>query len=156
MKIKDTINFIDNLIKDTEKKSEKNLYKNFCNILLSLENKDLDKEKIILIEKKLDELDLTSVQDKRVKYLKWKFTEFTQFLEKEFSLIEQSHYVSLGMVFWMMFGLAIGTATWFEFGMWSESTWWLIWGMIIGIIVWSVMDSQAEKENRVLKNKWKK
>lgn len=117
MKIKDTINFIQDLNNNTQKKSEKNFYNNFTNILSSLEKKDLNKGQIVLIENKLEELDLMSIQDNRIKYLKWKLREFTQFLEKEFSFIEQWHYVSLGMVYWMMIWLAVAWSTWFDFGM---------------------------------------
>jgi len=70
MKIKDTINFIESLIDNTKKKSEIKFYKIFNNVLLSLENKKLNKDKIILIENKLEELNLTLNQEKRVKYIK--------------------------------------------------------------------------------------
>jgi hypothetical protein len=153
MKIKDIINFLEDLMNTTDKKSEKAFYKKFSLILFSLEKKGLDKEKVILIENKLEKLDLKVINEKRVKYLKWKLTQFTQFLEEEFSFIESWHYVSLGIVFWMMIGLAIATFSWFEFGMGSETTGGLISGMLVGIVVGSFMDAKAEKDNRVLKNK---
>ena len=153
MKIKDTINFIESLIDNTKKKSEIKFYKIFNNVLLSLENKKLNKDKIILIENKLEELNLTLNQEKRVKYIKWKFNDFTKFLAEEFSFIQQWHYVSLGMVFWMVFGLAIASSTWFEFWMGNETTGGLIGGMMIGILVGIVIDSKAKKENRVLSKK---
>jgi hypothetical protein len=70
MKIKDAIDFIEGLMNDAEKKSEKAFYKKFSDILKSLKNKDLDKEKIHAIENKLEELDLRFIKEKRVKYLK--------------------------------------------------------------------------------------
>lgn len=150
MKIKDTIDFIEGLMNDNQKKTERKFYKTFLDLLLSLQQKELHKEKIKLIENKLDELDITLIHEKRAKYLKWKHTLFTQFLEKEFSLILQWHYVWLGMVYWMLIGLAVAGITWLEFGMASESTGGLVGGMFIGILVGSMMDSIAVKENRVL------
>ena len=70
MTIKETINYIEGLKNDTEKKSEKTFYNTFNNILLSLDSKNLSEEKITLIENKLEKLDLMSNQEKKVKYLK--------------------------------------------------------------------------------------
>jgi hypothetical protein len=107
----------------------------------------------LLIWKKIEELDLWSTQDKKSKYLKWKLAQFTKFLEDDFSLIEQWHYMSLGMALWMVVGLAIAGITWLEFGMGNETTWWLVAGMVIWMFIWSAMDSKAKKENRIFKIK---
>jgi hypothetical protein len=151
MNIKETIEFLENLKNNSEKKSEINLYKLFWDILISIEWLKLSEEKIKNISSKLEELNIDSIQEKQYKYIKKQYIAFTQYLENEHKLIEKWRYLSLWMTFWMMFWLAIATATWFEFWMWNETTGWLIWWMLFGMVIWSFMDKKAEDENRVLK-----
>ena len=70
MKITEVIEYLENLIEKSDKKSEINFYQRFIQILKSLQNLDLPKDKINLIENKLEELDLQSIQEKQLRYLK--------------------------------------------------------------------------------------
>lgn len=151
MNIKETIEFLENLKNNSEKKYELNLYRLFSELLISLEWLKLPEDKIKNISKKLVELNVDSIQEKQYKYIKKQYIAFTQYLENEHKLIEKWRYLSLWMTFWMMFWLAIATATGLEFWMWNETTGWLIGGMLFGMLIWSFMDKKAEDENRVLK-----
>lgn len=153
MNIKQTIDFLENLQNISEKKCEKKLYNLFSEILNSLDTLDLPENTYKSITEKLKELKIDSVQEKQYKYIKRQYSLFTTYLENEYKLVEKWRYLWLGMSLWMVFGLAIATATWFEFGMWSETTGGLIGWMLIWMIIWSVMDKKAEDENRVLTKK---
>lgn len=151
MNIKETIEFLENLKNNSEKKYELNLYRLFSELLISLEWLQLSEDKIKNISKKIEELHIDSIQEKQYKYIKKQYISFTQYLENEHKLIEKWRYLSLWMTFWMIFWLAIATATWFEFWMWNETTGWLIGGMLVWMVIWSIMDKKAEDENRVLR-----
>ena len=153
MNIKKTIEFLENLKNNSEKKSEINLYKLFSELLMNLESLELWEEKLKNIAKKLAELNIDSIQEKQYKYIKKQYIAFTQYLETKHKLIEKWRYLSLWMTFGMIFWLVITTATWFEFWMWNENTGWLIGWMLVWMVIWSVMDKKAEDENRVLMKK---
>ncbi len=153
MNIQQTIDFLENLKNISEKKSEINLYKLFSELLRSLENLQLSDEKIERISQKLEELHIDSPQENQYRYIKKQYIAFTQYLETQHKLIEKWRYLWLWMTFWMIFWLVITTATWFEFGMWSETTGGLIGWMLLWMIIWWVMDKKAKNENRVLKIK---
>lgn len=150
MNIKQTIEFLENLKSNSEKRSEINLYKLFVDLLLSIEWLELSEDKIKNITNKLEELNIDAIQEKQYKYIKKQYIAFTQYLETEHKLIEKWRYLSLWMSLWMVFWLAVATITWLEFWMWNETTWGLIGWMLVGMVIWSIMDKKAEDENRVL------
>lgn len=153
MKIKDAIISINDLVLNTDNKKEKDIYNSFSSILKSLENLNLTEDQLLLIWNKIEELDLSSNQEKKLKYLKTKLNEFIIFLKNEIHLIQEWYYTWIWMVFWMVFGIAFATSLRLNFGMWDETTWWLIVGMVIWMFVWVIMDSNAKKENHVFKVK---
>ncbi|QFR39349.1 hypothetical protein A9Q91_03890 [Candidatus Gracilibacteria bacterium 28_42_T64] len=150
MNINEASSFLENLIKETDKKSEIKFYKNFVNILLSLKNMNITEEQVILIEKKLEELDLTSIEQKKFKYLKGRFLKFTIYLEKEFSFVQEEYYLSLGVGLGICFGIGLGAALGLNFGIANDTTTGMLFGMFIGGMVGKYMDIKAKKENRVL------
>lgn len=153
MKILEVLEFLENLVEKTEKKSEIKFYTRFIKILESLKKLNLSEDKISLIETKLEELDFQSIQEKTYRDMKKKFLKFSTYLEEEFKIIQEGYYTSLGMSFGMMIWLATATIFWLEFGMWNETTGGLIGWMALWAIIWVFLDKKAEKENRVLKIK---
>jgi hypothetical protein len=89
MNIKQTINFLENLKNIAEKKSEINLYNLFSETLQSLEKLELSEDKLVIISKKLEDLNIDSIQEKQYKYIKKQYITLTAYLEKEHKLVEK-------------------------------------------------------------------
>jgi hypothetical protein len=89
MNIKQTIDFLDNLKNISEKKSEINLYNLFSETLQSLEKLELSDDKLVIISKKLEDLNIDSIQEKQYKYIKKQYIILTAYLEKEHKLVEK-------------------------------------------------------------------
>jgi len=151
MMINDATNFFENLLTQTEKKSEIKLYKNFIGILFDLKNRNLIKEQIRSIEEELELLKLNEIPLNKKKYVTRKLNEFKKYLKEEFSLISEGYYTGIGLALGTSFGIVIGT-------MFKETigvSMGLGFGMLLGLIIGKTMDLQAEKQNRVLKTKMK-
>jgi len=151
MMINDATNFFENLLTQTEKKSEIKLYKNFIGILFDLKNRNLTKEQIRSIEEELELLKLNEIPLNKKKYVTRKLNEFKKYLKEEFSLISEGYYTGIGLALGTSFGIVIGT-------MFKETigvSMGLGFGMLLGLIIGKTMDLQAEKQNRVLKTKMK-
>ena len=149
--INDATNFFENLLTQTEKKSEIKLYKNFIGILFDLKNRNLTKEQIRSIEEELELLKLNEIPLNKKKYVTRKLNEFKKYLKEEFSLISEGYYTGIGLALGTSFGIVIGT-------MFKETigvSMGLGFGMLLGLIIGKTMDLQAEKQNRVLKTKMK-
>ena len=149
--INDATNFFENLLTQTEKKSEIKLYKNFIGILFDLKNRNLIKEQIRSIEEELELLKLNEIPLNKKKYVTRKLNEFKKYLKEEFSLISEGYYTGIGLALGTSFGIVIGT-------MFKETigvSMGLGFGMLLGLIIGKTMDLQAEKQNRVLKTKMK-
>lgn len=102
---------------------------------------------ILAIEKFMNQQDLTVLPKNKRKYYRRKLRDFKEFLKEEFSLITKGYYATLGTGLGMTFGLAIGTSF---FGANSGVSIGMMFGMFFGLIIGRYMDSEAEKENRVL------
>jgi hypothetical protein len=89
MNIKQTIDFLENLKNIAEKKSEINLYNLFSETLQSLEKLELSDDKLVVISKKLEDLNIDSIQEKQYKYIKKQYITLTAYLEKEHKLVEK-------------------------------------------------------------------
>lgn len=151
MNINEASDFLKVLMSETKKKSEIKIYKDFLGILSSLTHRGLAEKELQAIDKKLTNLDLKANPEKRKKYLKHRLQEFISYLKKDFSLIIEGYYTTLGMAIGPGFGMVFGV-TFLSFierslGM----TYGMIGGIILGYIIGRYMDSKAEKENRVLK-----
>ena len=145
MNINEAFDFFKNLITDTDEKSEIRICQKFIAILSDLKNRDLTEKQFQSITEELDTLQLKANSENRKKHLKQKLSLFIKFLKDEFSLISEGYYTALGI----SLGLAFGTAFGSIFGMGIG----ISFGMIIGLIIGANMDSEAKKQNRVLKTK---
>ena len=141
------INFFKNLNRQTQKKSELKIYKEFIDILSDLENKGLFDKEIQSIEAVLSNLELTLNTENNKKHYKRKLNKFKKYLKEEFSFITKGYYATLGISLGMCFGIPIGTAV---FGTESGVSSGILFGMFIGFIIGRYKDTEAEKENRVL------
>ncbi len=147
MTINNTITFFESLQSQSQKKSELKVYKEFIKILAALDNREMTELEILAIEKFMNQQDLTVLPKNKRKYYRRKLRDFKEFLKEEFSLITKGYYATLGTGLGMTFGLAIGTSF---FGANSGVSIGMMFGMFFGLIIGRYMDSEAEKENRVL------
>jgi ElaB/YqjD/DUF883 family membrane-anchored ribosome-binding protein len=138
------------LISETSKKSEINIYKDFTSILNSLENREFSKEKLEIIEAKLNSLNLKSNPQNRKKYFKKALIEFKGFLNKTFSLVSKNYYtnlyIALGAGFGVISGIVIGER--FEKSLGIALGIGI--GMLIGSFIGKSKDTKALSEGRVL------
>ena len=107
----------------------------------------MTEEEFQSIETFLSQLELNTLPNNKRKYFRRKLRTFKEYLKKEFSLITKGYYTTLGTGIGMSFGIAIGTS-FFKVG--SGVSIGMMFGMFLGLIVGRYMDSEAEKENRVL------
>ena len=162
MNINEASKFFKNLVTETEVKSEVKVYEKFIAILSQLENKDLSEEQIRSIEDKLDTIDFEVNREDRKKYYNKKLAEFSNYLKKEFSLISDAYYMTMGMSIGMSLGMSLGMTFGVVFGSISGSdsgtSNGLIYGMIFGMTIGMAiglgigvsMDAKAKKEGKVL------
>ncbi len=153
MSISKTVNYLRNLITGTQKKADIRLYEKYIALLSDLENKDLSEEQLSSIEETLNELKLDADTENRKKYLQKQFEKFSGYLKKEFSFITEGYYTTMGVAFGLLFGTAFGTI----FGSLFERSLGISlgasFGLIIGVVVGKYLDTEAEKQNRVLRTK---
>ena len=147
MTINNAITLFERLENQSQKKQELKIYKEFIVILKALENRKMTEEEFQSIETFLSQLELNTLPNNKRKYFRRKLRTFKEYLKKEFSLITKGYYTTLGTGIGMSFGIAIG-ASFFKVG--SGVSIGMMFGMFIGLIVGRYMDSEAEKENRVL------
>ena len=148
MTIKETREFLKNLINESSEKRELKIYNKFFSILLSIEERELSTYQIELIEKELNVLNLQKPSKNRKKYINKKLNEFVQYLESEYSIILEGHYTGLGLKMGLVFGMALGVFIFKDSG--GSSTGMCI-GIFIGYILGKYMDKEAAKQNQVLK-----
>ncbi len=147
MTINNATKLFESLKSQTEKKSELKIYKEFVEILMALENRDMTEIELESIETALNKLELKVHNENNRKFFRRKLRKFKEYLKEEFSLITKGYYATMGTGIGMTFGLAIGTSI---FGVDSGVTIGMMFGMFFGFIIGRYMDSEAKKENRVL------
>jgi len=152
MTINNATKIFESLKIQTQKKSELKVYKEFIEILTSIENREMTEVEIQYIETFLSQLDLTILPKNNRKYFKKKLNEFKEYLKEEFSLITKGYYATLGTGIGMTFGIALGAA-FFQVG--SGVSIGMMFGMFLGMIIGRYMDSEAEKANQVLNTRIK-
>lgn len=157
MKISEASYFFTSLISKTDKKSELKVYKKFANILSDLKTRNFTPEQLQSIENELESLDLKANPENRKKHLNRKLSKFSSFLNTEFSLVSEGHYMMLGMLYGMIFGQAIGLSLGTGIGGGTGTAIGLSMGtgigMTLGMIYGAAKDAGAKKQNRVLKTK---
>jgi len=147
MTIKSAIILFESLKNQIEKRSDLKIYKEFIEILTALEDREMLELEINSIETFLSQQDLAALPKNKRKYFRRKLKDFKEYLKEEFSLITKGYYATMGTGLGMCFGLAIGTSV---FGVDSGVSIGMMFGMFLGLIIGRYMDSEAEKENRVL------
>ena len=154
MKINVAIELFENLISNTDKKSELRIYESFIGVLKSLEIKNLDTEKLQIIEEELDRLELNTSTDSKKKYYSKKLNEFNSFLKEKFSFITENYHISIGIGIGMSMGTSLGISLGVAFGRETGMTYGMIFGMMFGmmagIIIGTIMDTQAKENGLVL------
>jgi len=154
MKLSEALDFLENLIEETNNKSESKIYQGFINVLSNLKNRELTEQQVNSIELKLDSLDLSANSKNRKKYLNRKFTEFTTYLKKEFSFVTAGYYTGIGMIYGMIFGPGLGLVLGTAFGGGTGTGIGLSIGagigMVFGMMFGAAKDAEAKKQNRVL------
>lgn len=155
MSINEALTFFKSLLSETDNKSEIKVYEGFIGILTSVKNKNLTEDQLQSIEKELDVLALRENPKNRKKHLKQKLTKLQKYLKDEFSFIMEGHHTGMGIALGMTFGMSFGLVFGPMFGMDSGLIYGMMFGMILGLIIGRAKDSEAEKENRVLKTKLK-
>ena len=148
MTIKETREFLKNLINESSERREIKIYNKFIGILMSIEKRELSTYQIELVEKELTMLNLKQPTKNRKKYINKKLSEFVQYLESEYSIILEGHYTDLGLKMGLVFGMALGVFLFKESG--GSSTG-MCFGIFIGYIIGKYMDKEAAKQNQVLK-----
>ena len=122
----------------------------FKKLLVELRKKELPIEQIASINKKIDELNASTVEGNELKKtIKTKQTEIIKLLEKELKLVPKNYYRNL----WMPLGLSVfGIPMGVVFGTILKNMAFiglgLPIGMLIGIAVGSAMDKKAFAEGR--------
>ncbi len=149
MNINKAITFFETLITQTDKASEIKFYKNFIAILSDLKNRELAENQIQSIKEELDVLELEVNPRNKKRYYSKKITDFKNYLKKEFSLVTEGYYTAVAIGVGMSLGIAIGAS----FGESTGIAIGISLGMAFGLIIGRNMDTQAEKQNRVLKTK---
>ncbi len=145
MKLNVAADFFKSLRDETNIKSEIKIYESFIGLISNLENREFTEEELKSIEIKLDELELKSNPENRIKYFRSRLNEFKKYLKDKLSLISEGYYTAIGIALGVAFGAAFGSL--YEMGIG------VTFGMIIGLIIGAYMDSEARKQNRVLKIK---
>ncbi|MFT4535021.1 MAG: hypothetical protein ACJA1A_001393 [Saprospiraceae bacterium] len=143
MKLYAASDFFENLITETDRKSEIKVYESFIKIISELENRDFEEDELHDIEDNLDVLGLDSDPSNRKKFYRNSLNELKKYLKDEHFLISEGYYKALGIALGLAFGVAFGSAIGVSNG--------LIFGMLIGLAIGASKDSEAEKQNRVLK-----
>jgi hypothetical protein len=154
MTINDSSEFLNTLLSQTDKKSEKKIYSCFISILASLKKRDLTENQSQLIQEKLSSLNLKATTENRKKYYQQKLSEFKTFLKNEFSFTTEKYYTEMGMIYGMMFGtgigLSIGMAINPAFGTSIGLSIGTGIGMFLGIMYGAKKDAEAKRQGRVI------
>ncbi|MFT4696926.1 MAG: hypothetical protein ACI9SJ_000042 [Flavobacteriaceae bacterium] len=149
MTIIEASQFFKRVLKETDNKREIKVYNSFIDILSNLKTRDLTEEQFLLINNEIKTLNLKSNPENKRRFFNKKLTIFKRFLKDNFSLITEGYYTTLGISLGMSFGVAIGAS----FGESTGIAIGISMGMLIGSAIGRNKDLEAEKNNRVLKNK---
>lgn len=147
MEINEASEFFESLIAKTDKKSEIKIYTSFVGILYDLKNRNLNANQLQSIEEELNILELKSNPENKKRYFNKKLSKFKAYLKDEFSLITKGFYTVIGMSLGISFGVTFGTIFKDTIG----TSIGIAIGLLIGLIIGKYLDSEAEKQNRVLK-----
>lgn len=147
MKISDAINHFQVLTSKIDNRRHRKVYGKFIGVLSDLKNHDLTDEQVLLIERKVEELNLTGGTENTTRTLNKNLRIFINYLKQQLSLVSNGYYTALGINFGVALGVALAPTLERQLGI-SIS---MGIGMLIGVVVGKYLDNKAEKENRVLR-----
>jgi tetrahydromethanopterin S-methyltransferase subunit B len=149
MKISLALNHFQVLASKADNKRERKVLNTFVGLLTDLEGRELAEEQVLLIENKIDELNLKVDTENTSRKLNKKLTTFVNYLKDQLSLVTEGYYTALGITFGVALGLALAPMLERQLGISFN----MGLGMISGIVVGHYLDTNAAKENRVLRTK---
>ena len=154
MAINEAINLLNNLLSQTDKKSEIKAYNCFIRTLTSLNDKDLNENQLHLIQEKLTSLHLDEASENRKKYYKKKHSELRSFLKKEFSFTHKKYYTEMGMIYGLIFGNVIGLSIGIAIDPFTGTSIGMSMGtgigIMFGILYGAKNDAEAERLGNVI------
>ncbi|MGB6036185.1 MAG: hypothetical protein WBG42_07950 [Cryomorphaceae bacterium] len=103
-------------------------------------------EQVLLIEKKVEEFNLTGGTENTTRTLNKNLRIFINYLKQQLSLVTKGYYTALGLTFGVALGVALAPTLERQSGIPIS----MGIGMLIGVVVGKYLDNKAEKENRVL------
>ncbi len=151
MTLQDATQFFKSLNTTQAKTSERKAYVRFINLLSALEHHNLSDQEVRGIEQQLDVLRLTSFSHNKKQYFNRKLFVFKNYLRLEHGLVSNGYYTSIGVAMGMCFGMLAGLIFGDLLGIDNKLIIGLIFGMLFGVIIGKNKDSEAERQNRVLK-----
>jgi uncharacterized membrane protein YccC len=150
MTIQEALNVVEKQISEKHENSKDKLYQKFVAILSQLKEREFSADQKQALEKKLDELKLSAIEQKDKKQLKQNLTSLLKFLKEELSLLSKGHYTSMGIGLGSTFGLLFGIVFLSSLERSLGIALGLSLGMIIGLSIGRRLDAQAEAAGTVI------
>lgn len=154
MTLQDYNQMFQNRLELATRKSDIRSLKKFVGILTDLEKRELPIDKKEAIVKELNRLESEANARGKGKSNSRKVNSFVNFLKKNYSLVTQGYYRTLGLVLGMSmgtgFGVALGTSLDPAKGTSIGLAMGTGFGMAIGIAIGAAKDKQALAEGRVM------
>ena len=150
MTLRNTLNFLGDLVTKTSKKSEIKVYQEFIQIIGYLEKKELTETEVQAIEAELDTLNLDSALAPQRKQLKKALQHFKAFLKETYSLTSEGYYTNMGVGLGSSFGIVFGLVILSGFERSLGLSVGIGIGMMIGLIIGRKMDAQAKASGKMI------
>ena len=148
MTLKNVLNLVEDLLSQTTKKSEIQLYEKFLHILSALKNREFSKDEMHSIERELESL--KSNPEDQKKQVKKVASESEHFLIDSFDLTPKGYYTNTGLILGSSIGVFSGIVALSIFD-WSLSvSLGISLGSLIGLIIGHNMDFKAKATGNLL------
>lgn len=150
MILKNTLAYFQNLLSETNKKSEMKVYQEFIRILTALDQRDLSTEDRTAIDTELNTLDLISSTPRKKRFYKKALLQFEKYLLDTFSLSTKSYYTNRGIALGMTFGLLVGTVLLNNFERSMGISLGMAFGMFTGLLIGRHLDEKALAAGKII------
>ena len=130
-----------------------NAYDKMQRLIEALSKKEMPSDELSFIDARIKLINSFPGSEKELtKTLKNTYAHILKFIEEKFKFVAKYHYRNRWMVFGMLAGVVFSSVfSGFEFmGIGSSSGIGLSMGMLIGIVIGTNLDQQAEKEGKQL------